>query len=283
MSATILVVDDDPTLRRALADRLHSWNHITVTAADGAEALAAVREREFDLVLLDLSMPGLQGMEVLRRLREEDDPADVVVLTSHGTLESAVEAIKLGAVDFLTKPANFEIIRNVIQRSLEGRRMRRWKRAVADQGGDSDGTVLGRSAAMQPVIDLAIRVAASNATVLRTGDSGSGKQVLPECIHRQSDRRDAPFLHVNCVAITDQLIESTLFGHERGAFTDANARKVGRLEAAAGGTVFLDEIGDVSPAFQAKLLHFLDRGEFERVGGSRILSVDCRIIAATNR
>src|SRR5262245_12866061 len=170
MSATILVVDDDPNLRRALADRIRSWNHTTVVAADGAEALDAVREREFDLVLLDLSMPGLPGMDVLRRLREEDDPADVVVLTSHGTLESAVEAIKLGAVDFLTKPANFEIIRNVIERSLERRQMRRWKRAVADQGGEVDGIALGRSAAMQAVIDLAVRVAPSDATVLLTGE-----------------------------------------------------------------------------------------------------------------
>ena len=284
MSAgTILIVDDDPALRRALADRLRSWGHATVSAADGQQALEAARGREFDLVMLDLAMPGMPGMDVLRRLRDEDYPADVVVLTSHGLLESAVEAIKIGAADFLTKPADFDIIRKVIQRSLDGRRMRRWNRAIVDQTGDTDAVELARSPVMQQVLDLAMRAAPSNATVLLTGESGSGKQVLAEFIHRRSDRRDAPFLHVNCVAIADQLIESTLFGHERGAFTDATTRKEGRLEAAAGGTVFLDEIGDVSPAFQAKLLHFLDKGEFERVGGTRTLSVDCRLIAATNR
>ena len=283
MTATILVVDDDPTLRRALADRLHSWGHTTVTAADGNEGLDAARKREFDLVVLDLAMPGVPGKEVLRRLREEDYPADVVVLTAHGSLESAVEAIKLGAVDFLTKPANFEIIQNVIERSLERRRMRRWSRVITEQADDASGFVLGRSAAMQELIDLALRVAPSDATVLLTGETGSGKQVLAEFIHRHSRRGEAPFLHVNCVAIADQLIESTLFGHEKGAFTDATSRKDGRLEAAVGGTAFLDESGDVSHAFQAKLLHFLDKGEFERVGGTRTLSVDCRVIAATNR
>jgi DNA-binding NtrC family response regulator len=284
MNAAILVVDDDPTLRRALGDRLRSWGHTTVTAANGNDALEAARGREFDLVLLDLSMPGIPGIDVLRRLKEEEYPAEIVVLTSHGSIESAVDAIKLGATNFLTKPADFEIIRNVVQRSIEHRRLSRWNRAgAAYQTDAAEGFVLGRSAAMQQVLDLAVRAAPSNATVLITGESGCGKQVLAEFIHRRSDRREAPFLHVNCVAIADLLIESTLFGHEKGAFTGADSRKEGRLEAAAGGTAFLDEIGDVSQAFQAKLLHFLDKGEFERVGGTRILSVDCRVIAATNR
>jgi len=280
MSGTILIVDDDPALRRALSDRLRSWGHSTESAADGPEALELAARREFDLLLLDLSMPGMQGMDVLRRLREEEYPAEVVVLTSYGSVESVVEAMKAGATDFLTKPADFELIRNTVERTLERRRMRSWRRAVEAEE-ESPGH-LGESPAMRQLADLALRVAESSATVLITGESGSGKQVLAEFIHRMSPRRKAPFLHVNCVAISDTLIEATLFGQEKGAFTGA-VRMEGRLEAAAGGTVFLDEIGDVTPAFQAKLLHFLDKGEFERVGGRRVISVDCRIIAATHR
>jgi len=280
MSGTILIVDDDPALRRALSDRLRSWGHGTDSAADGSEALELAARREFDLLLLDLSMPGMQGMEVLRRLRAEEYPAEVVVLTSYGSVESVVEAMKAGAADFLTKPADFELIRATVERTLERRRMRSWRRAVeaAEEGPER----LGESPAMRQLADLALRVAESSATVLITGETGSGKQVLAEFIHRMSPRRKGPFLHVNCVAITDALIEATLFGQEKGAFTGA-VRMEGRLEAAAGGTVFLDEIGDVTPAFQAKLLHFLDKGEFERVGGRRVISVDCRIIAATLR
>jgi two-component system response regulator HydG len=283
MRANVLIVDDDPGLRRALADRLRFWEHGTAEAADGRQALAALAEREFDLVLLDLSMPGMGGLEVLRALQESGCSADVVVLTAHGSVEAAVEAIKLGAADFLAKPADFELLRAVIERALEKRRLQSLNRALADQVGEGAAAVVSESPAMRQLLETAARAAQSNATVLLTGESGSGKQVLAEFIHRQSPRQAGAFVYVNCVALSDELIESSLFGHEKGAFTGAVARKEGRIEAANGGTAFLDEVGDISSSLQTKLLHFLETGEFERVGGTRTLTVDCRVVAATNR
>ena len=283
MRANVLIVDDDAGLRRALADRLRFWEHAAAEAADGRQALAALAEREFDLVLLDLSMPGMGGMEVLRELQQTGCRADVVVLTAHGSVEAAVEAIKLGAADFLAKPADFELLRAVIERSLEKRRLQSLNRALAEQVGEAAAAVVSESPAMRALLETAARAAQSNATVLLTGESGSGKQVLAEFIHRQSPRQHGPFVYVNCVALSDELIESSLFGHEKGAFTGAVARKEGRIEAANGGTAFLDEVGDISASLQTKLLHFLETGEFERVGGTRTLTVDCRVVAATNR
>jgi two-component system, NtrC family, response regulator AtoC len=281
--ANILIVDDDALLRRALADRLKHWGHATEEAPDGRTTLAAVGRREFDLILLDLSMPEMSGLEVLRQVRNAGCGADVVILTAHGSIESAVEAIKLGAADFLLKPADFDLLRAVLARSLERRRLQRVNRALADRVSGGASFVTGDSPAMQELLDTATRAAHSNATLLLLGESGSGKQVLAEYIHAQSPRAKGPFVYVNCAALSDDLIESTLFGHEKGAFTGAVARKEGRLEGAAGGTAFLDEIGDVSGRLQTKLLHFLETNEFERVGGTRTIAIDCRLIAATNR
>jgi DNA-binding NtrC family response regulator len=283
MKARVLIVDDDAGLRRALSDRLAFWGHAPAEAEDGPTALEMVTRRAFDLILLDLSMPGLPGLEVLRRLREGGCEADVVILTAHGSIEAAVEALKLGASDFLLKTADLEVLRTVVERSLEKRQLKRVNRALADQIEQAGPVVLGESEAMGAVWDLAARAAASNATMLLTGESGTGKQVLAERIHQQSPRAGGPFVYINCVALSDELVESTLFGHEKGAFTGAIARKEGRLEAAAGGTAFLDEIGDITPRLQTKLLHFLETNEFERVGGTRTIAVDCRILAATNR
>jgi DNA-binding NtrC family response regulator len=283
MKASVLLVDDDAALRRALADRLAHWGHDVVQAGSGAEAIEAARRREFDLVLLDLSMPGIDGREVLRVLREEGCPSDVVVLTAHGSVEAAVEALKGGAADFLVKPADFEVLRRVVNRSVEARGRRRANEALEGRLQDGRGALVARSAAMARLLETAQRAAASDAVVLVTGESGTGKQVLAEHVHRSSPRRDAPFVYVNCVALSDDLVESTLFGHEKGAFTGAVARKEGRLETAAGGTAFLDEIGDTTARCQTKLLHFLETGAYERVGGTRTLSVDCRVVAATNR
>ncbi len=283
MNANVLIVDDDASLRRALADRLAFWGTSTMEAEDGIGAIEATKRQQFDLILLDLSMPGLSGLEVLERLRESGCCADIVILTAHGSIEAAVEAVKLGASEFLIKPADFAVLQTVVERSLERRRLARVNQALLEQVSDTNGFVVGTSASMREMIDLATRAAQSNATILLNGESGCGKQVLAEHIHRQSPRANGPFVYINCVALSDELIESSLFGHEKGAFTGAVAQKEGRLEVASGGTAFLDEVGDITPRLQTKLLHFLETNEFERVGGTRTIRVDCRLIAATNR
>jgi DNA-binding NtrC family response regulator len=279
MKASVLIVDDDDILRRALSDRCRHWGHLVEAAADGAMALALAERLAFDVVVLDLAMPGLDGLEVLDRLRAQDCGADIVVLSAHGSVEKAVEAIKRGAVDFLTKPADLDLLARAIDRALDRRRLAR----VSAAGGLDDVPVVGDSPAMRCLLETADRAARAGTTILLTGESGTGKQVLAEHLHARSPYHEGPFVYVNCVAISDELIESTLFGHERGAFTSAVARKSGRLEGAAGGTAFLDEIGDISANLQAKLLHFLEAGEFERVGGNQTVRVDCRLVAATNR
>ncbi len=280
MKASVLIVDDDDILRRALSDRCRHWGHAVEAAADGHEALALAERTSFDLIVLDLAMPGLGGLEVLDRLRAGDCSADIVVLSAHGSVENAVEAVKHGAADFLTKPADFDLLARVIDRALERRRLTRVSATASGRDGEP---AVGDSPAMRRLLEIANRAAQSGTTVLVTGESGTGKQVLAEHIHARSPYREGPFVYVNCVAISDELIESTLFGHEKGAFTSAVSRKCGRLEAAGGGTAFLDEIGDISANLQAKLLHFLESGEFERVGGNQTVRVDCRLIAATNR
>ncbi len=280
LKADVLIVDDDAALRMALQDRFEHWGCQVQLAADGHEALAVCAERAFDLILLDLSMPGLGGMEVLQTLRADKFAGDIVVLTAHGSVSRAVEALRGGASDFLTKPADFELLAQVTSRALNQRRLQKTRDALAEQ---SANTVQAASPAMKQLLAEAARAAASDSTIVLAGESGSGKQVVSEYIHAASPRRDGPFVYVNCVAISEDLIESTLFGHERGAFTGAVSRKPGRLEGAAGGTAFLDEIGDISAGLQTKLLHFLETGEFERVGGTQTVRVDCRIVAATNR
>ncbi|MFC1572657.1 sigma-54-dependent transcriptional regulator [Candidatus Eisenbacteria bacterium] len=283
MRASVLIVDDDASIRRALADRFRFWGHSVTTAADGEEALTEVIRKSFDLILLDLSMPVTGGMAVLSRLQETGCDADVVVLTAYGSLEKAVEAMKLGADDFLSKPADFELLHKIVDRALEKRRLLRSNRVLVEQASERASFIVGPSPAVKELIATATRAASSDSTVLLMGESGTGKQVLAEHIHRESPRASGPFVYVNCVAISEELIESTLFGHEKGAFTGAVARKPGRLEGAGGGTAFLDEVGDISSNLQTKLLHFLEAGEFERVGGTQTVTVDCRIIAATNR
>jgi len=280
MKASVLIVDDDAALRRFLEDRLRFLGHHAETVADGESALAAAERSRFDLVLLDLSMPGIGGLEVLDRLRASSCDAEIVVLTAHGSVEKAVEAMRRGADDFLGKPADMSLLERAVERALEKRRLQRVGQVQEER---RDGLILGTSQVMRDIVETMNRVAQADATVLLHGESGTGKQVFAEAIHARSPRAKGPFVYVNCVAISDELIESTLFGHERGAFTGAVQRKEGRLEAAAGGTAFLDEIGDITPRLQAKLLHFLETGDFERVGGGQTLRVDCRIVAATNR
>lgn len=283
LKACILIVDDEPMLRRTMSDRMKFWDCTTEEASTGEEALKKIADKTYDLILLDLKMPGIGGIEVIKTMRERGDLTDIVVLTAHGSVEAAVEAIQAGATDFLLKPADFELVFNTVNRVLNARRLALAHEALLEQHEQEAPFVTGDSPAMQNLVAAATRVAPSKATVLLRGESGSGKGVIAEYIHAKSDRNNGPFVYVNCVALSDELIESTLFGHERGAFTGAVARKTGRFEAANSGTAFLDEIGDISPRLQTKLLHFLETGEFERVGGTRTLCVDCRIIAATNR
>jgi len=283
MKASVLLVDDDRQLLKLLADRFRYWGHDADTVSTADEALTRTAARAFDLIVIDLNMPGLGGLDLIGKLRESGCEADLVVLTAHGSVKKAVEAMRLGASDFLSKPADFDHLQKVVERALDKRRLHRVNDAMAQQLADQGGLVEGASPAMHELLATAARAAGSDAVVLLTGESGSGKQLVAEYIHRASRRSGQPFVYVNCVAISDELIESTLFGHEKGAFTGALSRKTGRLEAAAGGTAFLDEIGDVSAKLQTKLLHFLESGEFERVGGTQTVRVDCRIVAATNR
>ena len=283
LNARILIVDDEPMLRRTMSDRMKFWDCVTSEASSGEEALEMLSCHTYDLVLLDLKMTGIGGLEVLKTMRERNDLTDVVVLTAHGSVEAAVEAIQTGATDFLLKPADFELVHNTVNRVLATGRLARAHEALREQRALEAPFVVGESQAMKSLVGAARRAAPSKATILLRGESGSGKGVIAEFVHQESDRSKGPFVYVNCVALSDELIESTLFGHERGAFTGAVARKTGRFEAANGGTAFLDEIGDISPRLQTKLLHFLETGEFERVGGTCTLRVDCRIVAATNR
>ena len=281
--ARILIVDDDPALRKALGDRMRHWGHAVDDAGDLAAARAAIARRVYDLVMLDLQLPDGSGIDFLRSARESESAVPVVMLTAHGSIESAVEAVRAGAVDFLMKPADFELLKLVVDRVLEHARLARANRAFAERDAERDARLVAEAPAMRELLALATQAARSRATILITGENGSGKQELAEFVHRSSDRARAPFVYVNCVAIPEELIEATLFGHERGAFTGALTAREGRLEAADGGTALLDEIGDISPRMQTRLLHFLETGEFERVGGTRTLHIDCRILAATNR
>jgi DNA-binding NtrC family response regulator len=283
MKGYVLVVDDDASLRRALRDRLAHWGLDVEEAANGVAALKAAAKREYDIVILDLNMPEVGGMEVLARWQEEDYGASVLVLTAHGSIDAAIEAVRAGAADFLQKPADFDLLQARLGQLLKSRSQGRMVQALSERVSDDGASVIGHAPAMVQLLETAARAARSDATVLITGESGSGKQVLAEYVHASSPRSAGPFVYVNCVAMSDDLVESTLFGHERGAFTGAVAMKQGRIELAAGGTAFLDEIGDTSARLQTKLLHFLESSEYERVGGTRTLTADCRIVAATNR
>jgi len=281
----VLVVDDEKPTRVLMERELPPSGCAVVTAQSGEEALDVLSRRDFDVVLLDLRMPGLGGMETLRRLRSSGVTAEVVVLTGHPEIESAVEAMKLGAYDYLTKPFKLSEVEAVLRRAMEKRQLQEENIALRRMVGQEDeaSVILGGSPAMQSLLRLVERVAASNAPVLISGETGTGKGLIARAIHRASPRADRPFLVINCSAFQDQLLESELFGHEKGAFTGAVSAKAGLLEVVDGGTVFLDEVAEMSPAMQAKLLQVLDTGELRRVGGTRLRRIDTRIFAATNK
>lgn len=279
----ILVIDDDSQIRTLLAERLKFHQYRVSTAENGQEGLEKFRTEGADVVLLDLMMPKLDGIETLNQMKKEDPEVLVIMMTAFGTIEKAVEAMKKGAYDFIPKPCEPEHILITIEKALERKNLASEKQYLKEQIDSEYDMVWGESAEMKKIKELVQKVAPTNSTVLIQGESGTGKQVLARAVHNLSPRKDKPFVYVNCVALSEQLLESDLFGHEKGAFTGAYQRKKGRLETAHTGTVFLDEIGDISPVIQTKFLHFLESSEFERVGGTQALKVDARIIAATNR
>jgi len=284
-SIQVLVVDDEKPTRVLMERELPRSGCAVRTAQSGEEALEVLSRQEFDVVLLDLKMPGLGGMETLRRLRSTGTTAEVVVLTGHPEVESAIAAMKLGATDYLTKPFKLSEVEAVLQRAAEKRRLQAENAALRRMVGQREdpASILGESPAMRPLLEMVGRVAASNAPVLISGETGTGKGLIARAIHQSSPRAEHPFLVINCSAFQDQLLESELFGHEKGAFTGAVSAKAGLFEVADGGTLFLDEVAEMSPAMQAKLLQVLDTGELRRVGGTRLRQVDTRIFAATNR
>jgi DNA-binding NtrC family response regulator len=283
---TVLVVDDETLIRWSLAERLRADGHHVLEAGTAAEALAQAADPGVDLVLLDYKLPDEDGVTVLKRLREIDPDVLVIMLTAHKAVEVVVEAMKAGAFDYATKPFDLDDVALRVSRALETTRLRRELRQLRDSIARpyTLSSIIGDSEPMQAVKALVRKIAGSpGSTVLITGESGSGKDLIAKVIHYSSHRAPRPFLNITCSALPDTLLESEMFGHERGAFTDARTQKRGLLEQADEGTVFLDEIGEMAPALQAKLLRFLEEKAFRRVGGSGDIHVDVRVIAATNR
>ena len=282
----VLLVDDDPGIRRTLRGVLEDEGHTVGEAPDGAQALAALEDRQFDAVLLDVNMPGMSGLDALVSIREMAPSTGVIMVSGEGTIATAVQALKRGAFDFIEKPVDPEHLLRVLAQAAQLTELRRARPAspTSSEGDDgSDLGILGRSPAVTALLADIRRVAPTQAKVLITGENGVGKDLVAEAIHRLSKRAGKPFVKLNCAAIPRDLVESELFGHEKGAFTGALQRKVGRLERADGGTLFLDEIGDLSAESQAKLLRALETGEVDRIGATDTIQVDVRIVSATNK
>ncbi|MDB4970219.1 MAG: fis [Myxococcales bacterium] len=281
----VLIVDDEANARTALAELLRDEGYAVETAADGFKALPKLEAFAPDVVVTDLKMPGLTGLELMQRIHERDPECVVIVMTAFGAVESAVQAMRQGAADYLTKPVNIDELSLVLKREIERKRLRAetgqlHQRLSAKHRIDN---IIGSSPAMQQVFDSVLQVAASRASVLINGESGTGKEMIAAALHEHSPRAKKPFIKLHCAALAESLLESELFGHERGSFTGAIGRHEGRFEQADGGTLFLDEVGEISPSIQVKLLRFLQEHEFERVGGTQTIKVDVRIITATNR
>jgi DNA-binding NtrC family response regulator len=281
----ILVVDDEVNARTALAELLRDEGYEVETAADAFKALGKHEAFSPHVVVTDLKMPGMDGIDLVKKLRAMEDPPIVIVMTAFGAVTSAVEAMRAGAVDYLTKPLNFDELLVVVDRVMETIALRRETRQLRARVRDrvAPGNIIGTSPPMQRVFEVVDQVAPSRATVLITGESGTGKELVANALHARSPRSTGPFIKLHCAALAESLLESELFGHEKGSFTGAVTRKDGRFSVADGGTLFLDEIGEISPSIQVKLLRFLQEHEFERVGGTQTLKVDVRIIAATNK
>ena len=282
---TILIVDDEKNYLVVLEALLSPEGYEIVTSEKAQEALRMIQEADVDLVLTDMKMPGMTGMELLEEAKKIKPEVPVIMMTAYGTIEMAVEAMKKHAYDYITKPFQNEELKLTIRKALDNYRLLKENRRLSEALTERYGyrNIVGKSKPMQKVYDLIAKVAQSKASVLITGPSGTGKELIAKAIHYESLRKDRPFISVNCGALAETLLESELFGHEKGAFTGAVTMKKGRFELADGGTLFLDEIGDMSPPLQVKLLRVLQEMEFERVGGTKTIKVDVRVLSASNR
>ncbi len=281
----ILIVDDDPEILNVIADILREAGYEADKAEDGRKAIRCVEDDFYDLVITDLNLPQVDGMKVLQYVVDQSPETMCVILTGYGTIKGSVEAIKMGAFDYITKPVKSDEILIVVEKALKFRQLERENTLLKQQLRRKYRfeNFVGDSGPIQKVFELIERVADTDSTVLITGESGTGKELIAKAIHYNSHRQDNPMVVINCGAIPEELLESELFGHEKGAFTGAHKMRVGRFELANGGTIFLDEIGDMSPNLQVKLLRVLQEQKFERVGGTRTLEIDVRILAATNK
>jgi len=284
-SHRILVVDDELLTLELIVDNLREQGHTVDLASSGAEAMAKAKLKSYDIMLTDLAMPGMHGMELLTYFRQNYPDSEVIVLTGYGTIETAVEAVKKGAFDYLTKPVTSDEINLVLERLQELNTLKAENVLLRSQLQErySFDKIIGQSPPMEGLYRTIHRVARTDATVLITGESGTGKELIAKALHFSSERENKPFVPINCGAIPEELLESELFGHEKGAFTGALKERKGRFELGHQGTVFLDEIGEMTPKLQVKLLRFLQEKKLERVGGTRTIQVDARILAATNK
>jgi two-component system response regulator HydG len=283
--AHILVVDDDTSHRTMLKTLLSGWGYAVSEAGDGSEAVQRVHEQAFDLVLMDIRMIKVSGLQALPEIKSFNPAIPVIIMTAYSSVETAVEALKTGAYDYLTKPLDFDELRIAMERAMDHTQLREENRLLKESLGNrfDRRNIIGRSEAMEKLLKTVAQVAPTEATVLVTGESGTGKEMIAGAIHYNSLRRKSPFVKINCAAITESLLESELFGHEKGAFTGAYRRKEGKFVLAHKGSIFLDEISEMSPSMQVKLLRVLQERELSRVGGEEVVKVDVRVIAATNK
>jgi DNA-binding NtrC family response regulator len=284
VSRRILIVEDEEPLRRLLERRLSRKGNAVDAFETGEDALDSLERASYDVALVDIRLPGIDGIEILKQIKGQGD-TEVIILTGHGTIDSAISAMKLGAYDYLTKPCKLRELEIVIQKAHEKKKLREGYSDLKEElkRRDRYGDVIGRSAAVTRVMDLIERVSQTNSTVLVQGETGTGKELIANEIHRRSLRQDGPFIVIHCAALPETLQESELFGYEKGAFTGAVKQKRGLVELAHHGTLFVDEIGEIQPQLQVKLLRFLESGRFRRLGGEQEHRIDARIVAATNR
>jgi two-component system response regulator HydG len=281
----VLIVDDDRSHRIMLQTLFAGWGYSTVEADDGDTAVEKVQKQPFDLILMDVRMIRVSGLEALTKIKTLNPAIPIIIMTAYSSVESAVEALKNGAYDYLTKPLNFDELRLTMERAMDHRQLSEENRLLRESLSFQFDrqNIIGRSDAMAKLMETVAQVAPSDATVLLTGESGTGKELIAGAIHFNSPRKEGPFVKINCAAITETLLESELFGHEKGSFTGANRRKEGKFRQADGGSLFLDEISEMSLAMQSKLLRVLQELEITRVGGEEVMKVDVRVVAATNK